>query len=71
MKQRKLYRYIGRNGSITSPVLLEDIKHIPLVELRPEEGCVLTNGIAVQENSIVIHVDEIADWSEIKADAIK
>jgi hypothetical protein len=71
MKQRKLYRYIGRNGSITSPVLLEDIKHIPLVELRPEEGYVLTNGVAVQENSIVIHVDELSEWSEIKADAIK
>ena len=33
MKKRKLYKYIGRNGDITSPILLEDIKHIALMEL--------------------------------------
>ena len=68
MKQRKLYKYIGRNGSITSPILLEDIKHISLVELRPDQGYALTNGDIVKNNSIVIHVDELKDWYEIPAD---
>jgi hypothetical protein len=36
MQIRKMYKYIGRNGSITSPILLDDIKYISLVELRPE-----------------------------------
>lgn len=69
MKQRKLYRYVGRNGVITSPILLEDIKHIALVELRPESGHALTNGTIVKHGSIVIHIDDLDDWSEIEADA--
>ena len=68
MKQRKLYRYVGRNGVITSPVLLEDIKYIALVELRPENGYVLTNGEIIKKDSVVVHVDELKEWSEIKAD---
>ena len=68
MKIRKMYKYIGRNGSITSPILLEDIKHIPLVELRPQQGYVLTNGNIIRNNSIVIHMDELNDWREIPAD---
>jgi hypothetical protein len=47
MTKRKLYKYVGRNGSITTPILLDDIKHIPLVEICPAEGCVLTDGIAI------------------------
>lgn len=68
MKQRKLYKYIGRNGTITSPILLEDIKNIPLVELRPEQGFVLTNGKDVKHYSVIIHIDELSEWSEIPAD---
>ena len=68
MKVRKMYKYIGRNGSITSPILLDDVKYIPLVELRPEQGYVLTNGNIIRNNSVLVHVDELNEWSEIKAD---
>lgn len=68
MKVRKMYKYIGRNGSITSPILLDDVKHIPLVELRPEQGYILTNGNIIKNNSVLVHVDELNEWSEIKAD---
>lgn len=68
MTQRKLYRYIGRNGTITSPVLLEDIKHIALMELIPQSGYVLTNGIAIKKDSAVVHIDDVKDWYEIAAD---
>lgn len=71
MKKRKLYRYIGRNGEITSPVLLEDIKHIALMELHPEEGYVLTNGSITRKYSVIVHIDEVNEWYEIKADTIK
>ena len=27
MRKTKLYRYVGRNGIVTTPVLLDDIKH--------------------------------------------
>jgi hypothetical protein len=68
MKKYKLYRYIGRNGEITSPILLEDAKHIPLVELRPEPGYILTNGEVVRENFVIVHADEVSEWTEVKAD---
>jgi hypothetical protein len=66
MKRRKLYRYVGRNGTITSPIFLEDIKHIPLVELKPEIGYALTDGIAVKKGSIIVHVEEADIWTEVK-----
>lgn len=71
MKKRKLYKYIGRNGEITSPILLDDIKHIALMELQPEPGYVLINGTNVRKFSIIVHVDEVEDWTEVKADTIK
>lgn len=71
MKKRKLYKYIGRNGEITSPVFLEDIKYIALMELQPEEGYVLTDGSITRKYSIVVHVDEVEEWSEVKADTIE
>lgn len=70
MKQRKMYKYIGRNGNITSPILLDDIKYIPLIELRPEAGYVLTNGDMIKTGSILIHIDELKNWTEIKTDVI-
>jgi hypothetical protein len=66
MKKRKLYRYIGRNGTITSPILLEDIKYISLMELRPEIGHALTDGVAIRTGSIVVHIDEVDNWTEIE-----
>lgn len=71
MRQKKLYRYVGRNGIITSPVLLDDIKHIALMELQPEDGYVLVNGKTVKYNSAVVPVDEVDEWKEVKADTIE
>lgn len=71
MRQKKLYRYVGRNGIITSPILLDDIKHIALIELQPEKGYILTNGKIVKYNSAVVPVDEVDEWKEVKADTIE
>lgn len=71
MKKHKLYKYIGRNGEITTPILLEDAKHIPLMELRPEPGYVLTNGNTIKEYFVIVHVDEVDEWTEVKADTIE
>ena len=70
MKKRKMYKYIGRNGSITSPILLDGIQYIPLMELRSEPGYVLTNG-SITKNNLVVHVDEVNEWTEVKADVIE
>ena len=71
MKKRKLYKYVGRNGEIVSPILLDDVKHIPLVELRPDDGFILTNGEIVKDHAITIHIDEVNEWKEVKTDTIE
>lgn len=64
MKKNKMYRYLGRNGIITSPILLENIEPIPMLTLTAEDGKVLTNGEKTIK-SITIFVDELDEWFEI------
>lgn len=64
MKKNKMYRYLGRNGTITSPVLLESIEPIPMLMLTAAEGKMLTDGDRVVK-SITIFADELDEWSEI------
>lgn len=61
---KKLYRYLGRNGIITSPVLLEKVEPIKMYELIPSPGKLLTNGIVIVPTKIVF-ADELEDWFEI------
>ncbi len=67
MKVRKLYKYIGRNGSVTTPILLDDAKYIPLVELRADPGYVLKNN-GVTKQSVVVYIDDAELWNEVPAD---
>lgn len=71
MKTRKLYKYIGRNGSITSPILLDDVKYIPLVELRADEGYVLRNENNIVKYSVTVHIDDAALWTEVPAGIVE
>lgn len=64
MVKSKMYRYLGRNGIITSPILLDSIEPIPMLMLEASEGKVLTNG-EVTVKSKLIFTDELEDWSEI------
>jgi hypothetical protein len=59
-----MYRYLGRNGIITSPILLENIEPIAMYELRAAEGKLLSDGnISVKVK--LVFADEIKDWVEI------
>ena len=64
MKKVKIYKYIGRNGTITSPILLDGIVKIDMYHLTADEGKVLTNG-DVKLHSIHVYVDEVDNWIEI------
>jgi hypothetical protein len=65
MTKTKLYRYIGYNGTITSPVLLPDVNHLVVFELRAEAGNYLTDGNR-KVYSIIVAEDDIANWQEVK-----
>lgn len=64
MVKTKMYRYLGRNGIITSPILLDSIEPIAMFSLRASEGKVLTNGEEKVKTKLVF-ADELEDWSEI------
>lgn len=64
MVSEKMYRYLGRNGIITSPVLLENISPIPMQRLMASAGKMLTDGRRTVKEILVFN-DEVAQWTEI------
>lgn len=64
MKKDKLYRYMGYNGTITSPILLPNIDHVIIIQLRANPGKVLTNGEIVA-SSVQILENQVENWVEI------
>ena len=65
MLKEKMYRYLGRNGTITSPIFLENVTPIEMISLQASKGKILTNG-QKKIYSIIIFADEIDDWYEIE-----
>ena len=63
MTKTKMYRYLGRNGIITSPVLLDKIEPIVMYDLHASAGMVLTNGEKTSK-SVLVFEDELKDWTE-------
>ncbi len=64
MVKTKMYRYLGRNGIITSPILLDSIEPIAMLSLKASEGKMLTNG-DIKVKSKLIFADELEEWFEI------
>ena len=64
MKKQVLYKYLGTNGVIESPVHLEDIYYIRINVLTAEEGKILTNG---QDFKKIVRCSdkELSQWREI------
>lgn len=64
MKKTKMYRYLGRNGIITSPILLDKIEHIDMYTLTADENKILTNG-ETKSKSVLCFVEDLNQWTEI------
>lgn len=64
MKKVKYYRYIGRNGTITSQVLLDGALKMDMYNLTADKGKILTNG---ESNlySVYVYIDDVDEWTEI------
>lgn len=65
MIKKNLYRYFGRNGMITSLVLLDNIEHLLMYRLIADEGKILTNGELLVK-SIDIFSEDLSKWTEIE-----
>lgn len=64
MKKTKMYRYLGRNGIITSPVLLDKIEHIDMYALNADSDKILTNG-ETKSKSVLCFAEDLNQWTEI------
>lgn len=65
MTKKNLYRYLGKNGIITSLVLLEGIDHIAMYRIFADEGKLLTNGETITK-AIDIFAEDIDNWKEVE-----
>lgn len=65
MKKTKMYRYLGRNGIITSPILLENQTPIQIFSLVADEGKILTDGTRNVFSTMAFE-DELDNWVEIE-----
>ena len=59
-----MYRYLGTNGIIESPVHLEDIYYIRFLRLTADDKKMLTNGSKVVK-SVEISMEDEQNWREI------
>ena len=60
-----LYEYLGTNGTIVSPVHLEDIYYIRKYKLIADNGKRLTKDNKNFYYSIIIPEEELEEWQEI------
>ena len=64
MTKSKIYRYLGRNGMVTTPILLEGASPIVMYRLMADEGMILSNG-QTHARMIDVFDDEVENWFEI------
>lgn len=66
MKKEVLYTYLGTNGTITTPIHLEDTYYIRNIRLSAEPGKVLTKDYgATYKNAVIVPEEDIEQWIEI------
>lgn len=64
MTKSVLYKYLGTNGTIISPIHLEDVYYIRLIKLKADSGKVLTKNGKNFYSSIIVPEEEVSEWSE-------
>ena len=65
MIKKNLYRYIGRNGIITSLVYLEDAKFYPMFRLIADDNKILENNEGIKVKSVDIFTEDLENWHEV------
>lgn len=65
MLKTTLYEYLGTNGTILSPVHLEDIYYIRKFKLQAENGRQLTKDDKHFFNQVTIPEADLDEWKEV------
>ena len=66
MKKTVIYRYLGTNGIIESPVHLEGAFYVRMLKLTADEEKALTKDGEKFVRVVMIPEDELELWSEVK-----
>lgn len=66
MTKEILYTYLGTNGTITTPIHLEDIYYTRSIRLTADRKKKLTsNGGKTLLSSVIVPEDEVSLWIEV------
>lgn len=66
MIKTPMYVYLGTNGTLTTPIHLEDIYYVSKMRLEAEPGKYLTNdGGKTKVKEVLIPLDDVSSWKEI------
>lgn len=68
MTKQIIYRYLGTNGVLDTPIHIEDVYYVRMVKLRADRNKILTNGERTV-TSVTVPEDEVNNWTEISLDA--
>lgn len=60
-----LYEYLGTNGTILSPIHLEDIYYVRKLKLQADNGMRLTKDGKTFVKTVVIPEEELDEWQEV------
>lgn len=64
MIKQVMYEYLGTNGTILTPIHLEDVYYVRKIKLIAESGKSLTDGKRI-EKSVLVQEEDVENWSEI------
>lgn len=66
MKKEVLYEYLGTNGTIVSPIHLEDIYYVRKLRLIADKGYILKNkDNGTLREVVIIPESDFNSWEEI------
>ena len=66
MTKQVIYKYLGTNGVIESPVHLEDIYYVRMIRLVADSGKMLSNGTE-KHYAVRVPEEEVENWVEVDA----
>ena len=65
MTKEVMYVYLGTNGTICSPVHLEDTYYVRKMRLRAGQGKKLTKNFVNLYSVITVPEDDVPNWFEV------
>ena len=65
MIKEVMYVYLGTNGTICSPIHLEDIYYVRKYRLWAEQGKVLTKDYKTYVDKVIVAESDVDNWKEV------